>query len=103
MPKPLSSHEIEILQQYEHAAMLRDLKHHPAWAVLNELALAKIQDVRDMYERARMDKDATWLAHGNLKGLKEFWNGLVELVEHSTDLLDPEAMKRMVEGTDLEQ
>lgn len=102
MPKPLSKHELEILRQFENAGMLRDLKQSPGWIVLKELAAQKIQDVRELYEGTRMDKDATWLAHGNLKGLKEFWGGLVEIVENAQDLLDPEAMKRIVEGQQLD-
>lgn len=103
MTNPLTDREVEILRQYETAGNLRDLKFSGSWQVLKELAQSKIQVIRERYEGTRMDKDATWLAHANLLAIKEFWNGMELLVEQSVDLLDPEAIKRMVEGSDMEQ
>lgn len=94
----LSSHELEILKQFETAANLRDLEHIPGYKVYCELAAAKIQSVRDTYENTSMDKDATWAAKLNLQALKDFQQGMEELVNQAKDLLDPEAMKRLVES-----
>jgi len=94
----LSSHELEVLKQFETAAQLRDLEHVPGWAVYCELAAAKIQSVRDKYENINMDMQATWAAKLNLQALKDFQNGMEELVSTAKDLLDPEAMKRLVES-----
>lgn len=96
--KGLSNQELEILKQFETAALLRDLEHHPGWRVYCDLAAAKINVVRDGYEDARMDKDATWAAKCSLQALKQFQSGMEELVHQAKDLLDPEAMKRLVES-----
>lgn len=96
MPRPLSEHEIEIIRQAENAAFLRDLQLHPAWAVYCKLAQSKIQDIRDMYESSKLDKDGTWVAHASLKAVKEFQAGMEELVNLANDLLDPEALKRLI-------
>lgn len=94
----LSNHELEVLKQFETAALLRDLESFPGWDVYCNLAAAKIQAVRDRYENARMDKDATWAALISLRALKEFQTGMEEIVTTSKDLLDPDAMKRLVES-----
>jgi hypothetical protein len=95
----LSPHEIEVLKQFENAAQLRDLEHIPGWRLYCELAAAKIQSVRDEYENTAMDKDATWAAKISLQALKEFQQGMEELVRQAKDLLDPEAMKMLVESS----
>lgn len=98
----LSSHELEILKQFETAALLRDLEHHPGWRVYCELAAAKIQAVRDIYEDSKLDKDASWAAKLTLQGVKDFQRGMEDLVIQAKDLLDPEAMKRLVESANQE-
>jgi hypothetical protein len=95
---PLSSHELEILQQFENAAHLRDLEHVPGWRLYCDLAAAKIQAIRDIYEDSKMDKDATWAAKLSLKAIRDFQRGMEDLVRMSKDLLDPEAMKMLVES-----
>lgn len=94
----LSSHELEVLKQFETAASLRDLEHIPGWKVYCDLAAAKIQAVRDTYENTAMDMQATWAAKITLQALKDFQSGMEELVTQAKDLLDPEAMKRLVES-----
>jgi hypothetical protein len=94
----LSNHELEVLKQFESAAQLRDLEHVPGWKLYCELAAAKIQAVRDTYENTAMDMQATWAAKLSLQALKEFQQGMEELVAQAKDLLDPEAMKRLVES-----
>jgi hypothetical protein len=94
----LSNHELEVLKQFETAALLRDLEHFPGWQIYKDLAAAKIQAVRDKYEYTAMDKDATWAAKLNLQALREFQSSMEELVSQAKDLLDPEAMKMLVES-----
>ena len=96
--RPLSEHEKQILQQIETAGHLRDLRHMAGWTVYRELAAAKLQAIRDRYEDARTDKDATWAAHVALQAVKEFQKGMEELVEQSSELLDPEALKQLIES-----
>ncbi|SRR5258708_1584149 len=98
----LSSHELEVLQQFETAACLRDLEHVPGWRVYCSLAAAKLQAIRDTYEDANMDKDATWAAKIALQAVRDFQRSMEDLVVTAKDLLDPEAMKRLVESANKE-
>lgn len=92
----LSDHELEIIRQAEGAAYLRDLKLHPAWDVYCKLAQSKIQDIRDLYESRNMDKDATWAALCSLKAVRDFQARMEDLVNMGADLLDPEALQRLI-------
>lgn len=95
--RQLSPHEREVLRQFENAAMLRDLQTFPGWMIYKELAAGKIQAIRDNYENSKMDKDATWAAKIALQAVRDFQNSMQELVENAQDILQPDAMKRMIE------
>lgn len=96
--RQLSNHQVEILRQVENAAMLRDLEHVPGWIVYKELAHAKIQALRDISEDANTDKEASWAAKLRLQAVKEFQKCMEELVSQAKDLLEPQAMQRMIES-----
>jgi len=99
MARPLSPHEVETLRQFENAAMLRDLKSFAGWTIYRELAAGRIQEIRDKYENTNMDKDATWAAKIALQAVRDFQKSMEELVDTAQDILDPDAMKRMIEET----
>lgn len=99
--RQLSSHEIEILRTMENSALLRDLEHTPGWVVYRELAAAYIQSARDKYENTNMDKDATWASKIALQALKDFQRNMEETVANAKDLLEPEALKRLLESVNV--
>ncbi len=78
--------------------MLFDLERMPGWPLYCQMAAQKIQALRDIHEDSNLDKDATWGAKLRLQAVKDFQRGMESLVRTAKDMLDPEAMKRIVES-----
>lgn len=97
----LSEHEIEILSQFENTALLRDLAHTPGWMTYKNLAQARLDSLKEQHMTTAMDRDSTWASQIRLKGIIEFQKAMEELVDKSPDLLEPEAIRRLVESVNI--
>jgi len=87
---------LEILQQFENAAALRDLHHSEGWKVYVRLSKERIDQLTKEYLRENLTHEEAWEAHIRIRAIMQFEAQLEEMVVNAVDLVDPQALEDLM-------
>ena len=94
----LSERELDIIRDFERARHLSDLIRHPGWAVYLDLRNHRINQIKEQFMRAKVDKDTLWAMQVRLSGIQEFAEAWHEGVINAVESLEPESVQRILDG-----
>jgi hypothetical protein len=94
----LSEKELAILREFERARHLADLVRHPGWHVYMELRDLRIQQIKDQFMRAKVDKDTLWAMQVRLDGIVSFAEAWHDGIITAVETLEPESVQRILDN-----
>lgn len=92
----LTTEQIQILNDTENAAHLRDLNVTPAWAIYKQLAQSFINQKTREYLNENYSQDQAWAARTKLQGMMELEARMEHIVHHARDMVHPAAIELTV-------
>jgi hypothetical protein len=94
----LSPHELEILENFAQARLVKEMMSTQGWGVFLKLKDERIKELERQFWAAapRMDRDATWIAAMRKEAIVSFLNLWISEIEQKIECLEPEVMERII-------
>jgi len=92
----------EIAAAFEEARHLEVMSQVPGWKIFQKRCESRIEQIKTQFMTTAMDKDALWAAQVRLKGIIEFYAGIIDDVKRSVETLEPEVMTRILASEQLD-